>query len=150
MPEPETKEPETEIPETETKEPATEETKVSESENQNPGESTQTEEPVHPQKDPGMKRPSRPRITKIIRRGRAFRVRWKKLPETVSGCQIQYSTSKKFKGIRVRNVYVKSQKAVRKRITGLKAGRRYYVRVRVFRKEGGRTRYSLWSRKMRI
>lgn len=133
-------EPETEAPETKTPES---ENKISET-------GIQAPEPLHQQDHPGTKSPSRPKITKIVRKGRTFRVRWKKLSEKMSGFQIQYSTSKKFKGIGVRNVYVKKGKAVQKKITGLKSGKKYYVRVRAFRKESGRKKYSMWSKTMRI
>lgn len=148
--EPETEEPETR--ETETEEPETEETEIKapETGNPKPEEGEQTGGVLKPQINPDAKRPSRPKITKIVRRGRTVRVRWKKLPKKVSGCQIQYSTSKKFKNRKVRNVYVKNRKTVQKKITGLKKGKRYYVRMRAFRKEGGRKQYSLWSRKIRI
>ena len=151
-PETEKTEPETEAPETEKTEPETEapETKTPESENKISETGIQAPEPPHQQDHPGTKRPSRPKITKIVRKGRTFRVRWKKLSEKMSGFQIQYSTSKKFKGIGVRNVYVKKGKAVQKKITGLKSGKKYYVRVRAFRKESGRKKYSMWSKTMRI
>ena len=168
-PETETTEPETEAPETETTETETEapkpettgpeteapkpeapETKTPESENKISETGIQAPETPHQQDHPGTKRPSRPKITKIVRKGRTFRVRWKKLSEKMSGFQIQYSTSKKFKGIGVRNVYVKKGKAVQKKITGLKSGKKYYVRVRAFRKESGRKKYSMWSKTMRI
>jgi len=156
-PEPETQEPETEAPEPETKEPETEapkpeapETKTPESENKISETGIQAPETPRQQEHPGTKRPSRPKIARIVRRGRTFCVRWKKLSEKMSGFQIQYSTSKKFRGIGVRNVYVKKGKAVQKKITGLKPGKKYYVRVRAFRKENGRRHYSMWSKMMRI
>ena len=66
----------------------------------------------------------------------------------VSGYQYQYSTSSKFSGAKT---YGLSNKSYAKKITGLKKGKRYYVRVRSYKKMtvNGKTVtvYSSWSTK---
>lgn len=66
----------------------------------------------------------------------------------VSGYQYQYSTSSKFSGAKT---YGLSNKSYAKKITGLKKGKRYYVRVRSYKKmtvNGKKvTVYSSWSTK---
>ena len=60
------------------------------------------------------------------------------------GYQIQYGTSKNFaKGIKTEKVSKAS--TARRVIRNLKKGSTYYVRVRVFRKVGSATYYSVWS-----
>lgn len=72
---------------------------------------------------------------------------WKK-NTAVSGYQYQYSTSSKFSGAKT---YGLSNKSYAKKITGLKKGKRYYVRVRSYKKmtvKGKKvTVYSSWSTK---
>ena len=96
---------------------------------------------------PEVKAPSRPKIMKTSRTPESILVRWKKPSKKVSGYQIQYSTGKKFKGVKVRTVTVKNPKAVQKKVTGLKKGKKYYVRMRSYRKTGDRRHYSSWSKK---
>jgi len=96
---------------------------------------------------PEVKAPSRPKIMKTSRTPESILVRWKKPSKKVSGYQIQYSAGKKFKGVKVRTVTVKNPKAVQKKVTGLKKGKKYYVRMRSYRKAGDRRHYSSWSKK---
>ena len=69
-------------------------------------------------------------------------IRWKKA-KNISGYQIQYATSKNFKG-------AKTVKASAKAISGtakkLKSKKTYYVRIRTFKKAYGKTVYSGWSK----
>lgn len=69
-------------------------------------------------------------------------VKWKKLKK-VSGYEIQYSTSRKFKG--AKKVTVKGASKSSKSISKLKKGKKYYVRVRAFKKSGSVKCYSAWS-----
>ncbi len=62
-------------------------------------------------------------------------VKTKALDAKVTGYQIQVSTSKKFKKKATKTITVKtnSKKALNKTIKGLKKGKKYYVRVRVYK-----------------
>lgn len=65
--------------------------------------------------------------------------RWKKI-SAVSGYQIQYSVSSKFNEAKT-----VSTTAVSKTLSGLKRGRTYYVRIRAYKKTGGKVYYGAWS-----
>lgn len=69
--------------------------------------------------------------------------KWKSQKSQTSGYQVQYSTSKSFKG--AKTVTVNSNKTTSKTIKKLKGGKKYYVRVRTFKKVGGKKYYSYWS-----
>lgn len=71
-------------------------------------------------------------------------VKWKKVGNQISGYQIQYSANKKFKkGVKTSSVkgWQKTSKTIKK----VKAKKRYYVRIRTYRKVNGKTYYSKWS-----
>lgn len=61
-------------------------------------------------------------------------VSWKK-DSRADGCQIQYSTSSKFKNAKTVTC---SKKTVKKTIKKLKSGKKYYVRIRAYKKIGGK------------
>lgn len=61
-------------------------------------------------------------------------VKWKK-DAKADGYQVQYSTSKKFKGAKTINIK-KNRTTSTKIKKGLKAGKKYYVRVRAYKKDG--------------
>ncbi|MDD6728304.1 MAG: leucine-rich repeat protein [Eubacteriales bacterium] len=64
----------------------------------------------------------------------------------ITGYQIQYSTSSKFTKSTTKTVTVKTTKALSKTISGLKAGKKYYVRVRATGKtSSGKTAYSKFT-----
>ena len=56
---------------------------------------------------------------------------------------IQYATAKNFKGAKTLNIA--GAKNVTKTVKGLAKNKRYYVRVRAYRKSGRVTYYSAWS-----
>ena len=60
-----------------------------------------------------------------------------------TGYQIQYATSSTFKGAKTANIA--GAKNVTKTLKGLAKNKRYYVRVRSYRKSGRVTYYSAWS-----
>ena len=82
-----------------------------------------------------------------------FIVKWKKLPEAelnkIAGYQIQYSTSKKFKTGN-KKVLVKNPNKYQKKIRKLKAGKRYYVRIRSYKITDGKKIYSEWSKVKKV
>lgn len=75
---------------------------------------------------------------------KALTVKWKKRTSKTSGYQIQYSTSKKFK--KAKTVKVKGVANSKKKLTKLKSGKKYYVRVRTYRSLNGKTFTSGWSK----
>lgn len=74
-------------------------------------------------------------------------VTWNKV-RYVSGYQIQYSTSSKFDRYKVATIN-KSTK-LRRRISSLFSGKYYYVRMRTYRRVGGKTIHGGWSSVQRV
>ena len=74
----------------------------------------------------------------------AFTVKWKKV-SCAKGYQIRYSTKPSMSKAKALRVTSKSKK-----ITKLKAGTKYYVQVRAYKKKGHRKVYSKWSKKKSV
>ncbi|MBR1629694.1 MAG: fibronectin type III domain-containing protein [Lachnospiraceae bacterium] len=70
-------------------------------------------------------------------------VKWKK-NSTVSGYEIQYSTSSSFKSGN-KKATVSRASTVSKTIGSLSKGKTYYVRIRTYKTVGGKKYYSSWS-----
>ena len=68
----------------------------------------------------------------------------------MKGYQVQYSTSKKFTKKTTKTVKVATKKKLNKKIKGLKSGKKYYVRVRAYKKNGKKTVYSAWTAKKSV
>ncbi len=73
----------------------------------------------------------------------AFTASWSKQTSQTTGYEIQYSVKKNFKS--AKTVAVKKNKTVSKKITGLKAKTKYYVRIRTYKTVGKAKLYSSWS-----
>ena len=83
-------------------------------------------------------------ITSVKAQSKAFTVKWKK-KSNITGYQIQYSTNSKFKKGN-KSIKIKNAKTVSKNITGLKASKKYYIRIRTYKGK----KYSNWSKKKNI
>jgi hypothetical protein len=70
---------------------------------------------------------------------------WKKQKKGISGYEIQCSTDKTF-AKDVKTVNVSKAKTVSKTIKKLLPGRKYYVRIRTYKQNGGAKTYSNWSK----
>ena len=79
-------------------------------------------------------------ITSVKAQSKAFNVKWKK-KSSITGYQIQYSTDSKFKKEK-KSIKTKNAKTVSKKITKLKAAKKYYVRIRTYKGK----KYSKWSK----
>lgn len=85
-------------------------------------------------------------VSKVKAGKKRMTVKWKKLSKTyVTGYQIQYSTDKKFKKS-VKTSTVTKYKTSSKTIKKLKAKKKYYVRIRTYKKVGSVKYYSGWSK----
>lgn len=84
-------------------------------------------------------------ITSLSAKDNGFTVKWKKKTK-ITGYQIQYSTSSKFSMKNTKTVKIKKAKTVSKKITGLKASKKYYIRIRTYKGK----KYSNWSKKKNI
>lgn len=87
-------------------------------------------------------------ISKVTGGKKKITVTWKKQTTQTTGYQIQYSTSSNFKN--AKTVTVSKNSTTKKTITGLKNGKKYYVRVRTYKtvKTGHKSTkyYSNWSK----
>ena len=79
-------------------------------------------------------------ITSLSAKDNGFTVKWKK-KSSITGYQIQYYTNSKFKKGN-KSIKIKSAKTVSKKITKLKAAKKYYVRIRTYKGK----KYSKWSK----
>lgn len=84
-------------------------------------------------------------ITKLTPYKKALTVKWKKQSTQTTGYQIQLCTAKSFKS-GVKSYTVKNHQTLSRKITGLKAKKRYYVRVRTYKTVSGKKYYSSWSK----
>ena len=76
-----------------------------------------------------------------------MKVKWKK-NAVASGYQIQYSLKSDFSD--PRKVTVSKKGTIAKTIGNLKKGKKYYVRIRSFKKVSGKKYYSSWSAKKSV
>ena len=79
-------------------------------------------------------------ITSLSAKDNGFTVKWKK-KSGITGYQIQYSTNSKFKKGN-KSIKIKNAKTGSKKITKLKAAKKYYVRIRTYKGK----KYSKWSK----
>ena len=83
-------------------------------------------------------------LTKVLGKKKQIGVKWKKQTKLTTGYQIQYSTSKKFKGAKTQTIT--KNKKTSCIIKKLKSKKKYYVRVRTYKKVKGKKYYSKWSK----
>lgn len=80
---------------------------------------------------------------KSSKKGR-LTVKWKK-GSGISGYQISYSTSSKFTKSTTKSVTITKAGTTAKTLTKLKSKKKYYVRIRVYKKQKGGKLYGAWS-----
>ena len=94
-----------------------------------------------------------PKTTSVVSvsspKAKQVKVKWKKKSK-VTGYQIQYSTSYKFTKSTTSKLKVKGAKTTSKTIKKLKAGKKYYVRIRTYKTADGKTKYSKWSKYKKV
>ena len=87
-------------------------------------------------------------VSKVTAAKKGFKVTWKKQATQITGYQVQYSTSSKFKS--AKTVTISKNKTTSKSVNKLSAKKKYYVRVRTYKtvKIGGKSvkLYSGWSK----
>ena len=84
-------------------------------------------------------------LSKLTAKKKGFSAKWKKQTKQTTGYQIQYSTDKNFKKNN-KTVTVSKNKTTSKTISKLKGKKKYYVRVRTYKKVGKTKYYSSWSK----
>lgn len=95
--------------------------------------------------------PDKVKLSSAAKSGSAINTKWKKV--SCDGYQVQYSTSSSMK--KAKTIKVNKAKTVSRKISGLKRGKKYYVRVRAYKKiktSSGKTKYYYgeWSSKKTV
>lgn len=89
------------------------------------------------------KKPTRTKITSIKKAKKSIKVLWKKV-KGVSGYQLQYSTSKKFK--KAKKITIRRAENTNKLVKKIQNKKKYYIRIRTYLIFDGRKYYSDWSK----
>jgi len=84
-------------------------------------------------------------VSGLTASSKGFTVKWKKLTSQTSGYEIQYALNSKFTSGK-KTIRIKSNKTTSKKVTGLKASKKYYVKIRTYRTVSGKKYYSAWSK----
>lgn len=87
--------------------------------------------------------PKKVSIKSLTKGKKCFTVKWSK-PTYASGYQVQYATNKKMTSGK-KTLTISSTSTTSKKVTGLKAKKTYYVRVRSYTVSNGKKSYSGWS-----
>jgi hypothetical protein len=123
---------------------------VSSNENSgSPDVGTVSETPDTPQQESTVtvdKKQKNTSLNKLKTGKKSITVSWKKVPDkAIKGYEIQYSTDKKFKkDVKVKTI--NKAKTAKVTIKKLKSKKKYYIRIRTFRKSGDETICSKWSK----
>ncbi|MGN0524266.1 MAG: transglutaminase domain-containing protein [Eubacterium sp.] len=88
-------------------------------------------------------KPKATSISSVSALSKGFKVTWKKQTVQTTGYQIQYSTSSKF--TKSKTVTVSKNTTTSKSVTNLTKKKKYYVRIRTYKKVSGKVYYSSWS-----
>ncbi len=89
--------------------------------------------------------PQKTSVSKLTSGKKKLKVKLKKRTKQVTGYEIQYSTSKKFKKAVTKTKLIKKYKKVSVTLKKLKSKKTYYVRVRTYKTASGQKYYSDWS-----
>ncbi len=84
-----------------------------------------------------------PSLKNVVSANNTVKVTWNK-KSYVDGYQLQYAANKSFS--KAKTVTFKSNKTVSSTLKKLSVGKKYYVRIRTFKKIDGKTNYSSWSK----
>ena len=84
-----------------------------------------------------------PSTSGITRSENCIKIKWKKV-NGINGYQIQYSTNIEFK--KAKKITIKSKTTTSKTIKNIGNSKKYYVRIRSYKKNKGKNIYSNWSK----
>jgi len=88
--------------------------------------------------------PKAPAIKKPVAGKKAVTVKWAKVAKEATGYEVMVATNKKFTQGK-KTATIKKAKTITKKMTGLKAKKTYYVKVRSYKTVKGVKYYSAWS-----
>lgn len=83
-------------------------------------------------------------IKKLTPKKKAFAAKWAKRITQTTGYKLQYSLKSNLKN--AKTVTIKSNKTTSKTIKNLMAKKKYYVRIKTYKKVGTKTYSSAWSK----
>ncbi len=83
-------------------------------------------------------------ISKVQAQKKGFKATWRKQSSQTTGYEIAYSTSSKFKSAKTKTISKNTTTSLK--VSKLSAAKKYYVRVRTYKKVDGKTYYSDWSK----
>lgn len=83
-------------------------------------------------------------IKKLTAATKAYTIKWNKQSTQTTGYQIQYATDSKFKNSK-KTITIANKKATTKKLTGLAGYKKYYVRIRTYKRVAGVNYCSAWS-----
>ena len=83
-------------------------------------------------------------ISKLTKGKKSFTAVWRKQSVQTDGYQLQYSKSSKFKSTKM--LTIKKNTTTKLVVKKLAKNKKYYVRVRTYKKVGGKNYYSAWSK----
>ena len=84
-----------------------------------------------------------PSTSGITQSENCIKIKWKKV-NGINGYQIQYSTNKEFK--KAKEIAIKSKTTTSKTIKNIGNSKKYYIRIRSYKKNKGKNIYSNWSK----
>lgn len=84
-----------------------------------------------------------PSTSGITQSENCIKIKWKKV-NGINGYQIQYSTNKEFK--KAKKITIKSKTTTSKTIKNIGNSKKYYIRIRSYKKNKGKNIYSNWSK----
>ena len=91
------------------------------------------------------KRPGRVKILKLkLTKNKRLTVKWKK-DVMADGYKLQYALNKKLNK-KLKTISIKKGKLVKIKIKHLKAGRKYYIRIKAYKVNGQKRVYGKWSK----
>ena len=91
--------------------------------------------------------PGKRDIKKLSSGKKKLTVQWKK-DNRSDGYQVQYATDKKFK--KAKTIVIGKKQTTKQTIKKLKTGKKYYVRIRSYKKINGKKYYGTWSSKKTV
>ncbi len=89
--------------------------------------------------------PKQVSISKVKSGTKKLTITVKKISDTVNGYEVQVATDKNFKK-NAKKVSVTGSKTLSKTVKGLKSGKKYFIRVRTYKKANGNKVYSAWKK----
>ena len=84
-----------------------------------------------------------PSISGITRSENCIKIKWKKV-NGINGYQLQYATNKEFK--KAKKITIKSKTTTSKTIKNIGNSKKYYIKIRSYKKNKGKNIYSNWSK----